>query len=237
MFKRFRFEDEAQGDGASGGTGGVTPPESYTFAPIKGADGVETPHDAEVVTSVTEFAKANKLTQEQANIALQHELHVRSQTKTPETYTFAKVKVGDQEVEVDAAIQAEVSAQAKSLGLNQKQAQALLDNELKLRADAAKSTVEQVQNLQKSWRETLQKDPEFGPKFDENKGIAHKALAKFFPDLAKDANNIAFLDHPGVLKGLYSIGKLLSADGDFVGAGGASKDERTPAQRLFPNMN
>jgi len=170
----------------------------------------------------------------------------------PESYAFAKVKATTKdaagkdivvETDVDATLVTEIGAYAKANGLSQKQAQALMDRELKLIEDASahdkKAQADGLAALKAKWQSEAKSDKDFGgeggAKFDENLGVTKRALAKFFPEIAKDANSHPFLDHPQVLKGLLKIGQLLSPDGEFI-AGRGNDAPRDPAKSLFPNM-
>lgn len=170
----------------------------------------------------------------------------------PESYTFAKVKQTTKgadgkevvaEVDPPADIAKEVAEFAKANGYTQAQAQALLDRELKLIADAnvadEKARAEGLAALKKAWQDATRADKDFagadGQQFDANMAIAKRALEKFFPDVAKEADKHPFLDHPQVLKGLLNIGKLISPDGEFI-AGRGNDTPRDPAKTLFPNM-
>jgi len=171
----------------------------------------------------------------------------------PESYTFAKVKSTTKDAagaevvtEADAPkpIVDEVAAYAKANGYSAKQAQALLDRELKLINDAdvadKKAQADGLAALKKQWTDQARADKELGGEggaaFDANIAITKRALAKFFPEIEKDANKHPFLDHPQVLKGLLKIGQLVSPDGEFV-AGKGSDTPRDAAKTLFPGMN
>lgn len=147
------------------------------------------------------------------------------------------------EADAPAALVTEIGAYAKEHGLNAKQAQALMDRELKLIADAdvadKKAQADGIAALKKSWQDQTKADKDFagadGTQFDGNMATAKRALAKFFPEIVKDADKHPFLDHPQVLKGLLAIGKQLSPDGEFV-AGKGNETPRSAAKVLFPSM-
>lgn len=219
-----------------------TPPESYTFQPVQ-VDGKPIEVAPELATEVGAFAKTAKLSAEQAQA-----IYVREATrpkpkapdaaKPPESYTFAKLKAADgKESDAPADVVADVTAEAKAMGLTQAQAQKMLDRELKLRDEADGEVEKQLADLKKTWREAGMKDQVIGgEKFEENVSIAKRALKAFFPELEKEADKHPILDNPDVLRGLFKIGKLISQDGTFVPPGNAG-GEVDPAKRLFPNMN
>lgn len=225
LFARLQMVDDPANPG--GGSAAPVIPETYTFAQVEGKD-----IDAGVAKEVSDFAKANKFTQEQANGFLAHRLALKLAPAVPETYTFEKVDGKD----VDATLSTEVSTFAKEHGLTQAQAQAFMTRELALSATAQTESVAAVKTIQDGWRAAAKADSEIGgANFDANLAISKKALEKFFPDIAKDANKHPFLDHPQVIKGLVSIGKLISADGDFV-SGSGNKGPVDAAKVMFPNM-
>jgi hypothetical protein len=228
-------------ESAPGSDGIVTPvvPDSYTFAEVDGQPVAE-----DVATAVSEFAKANSFTQEQAQAYMSRhiELSANQAQQPPESYAFSKIKVKNeagQEVEqdVEEALVTEVSEFAKAHNFTQEQAQAYMDRELKLAAEATAENEAAIRKLQEGWREQAKADPKLGgEKFDENLAVSKRALTKFFPEIMKEANKHPFLDHPEVLRGLVSIGQLISSDGEFVG--GQGRDVPTdPAKVMYPNMN
>ncbi len=220
-------------------------PDTYAFAKIKTKDdkGVETEVEApaEVTTKVAEFAKANKMSQKQAQAFLDRELTLPKPTTVPEKYEFAKIKSKDEKgVEVETEVAKEIAdpiaAFAKENKLTQEQAQKLLDHEVssleKATADYQKMSEDQV----KEWREEARKDPVLGAgNFEENLGTAKKALDAFFPGLAKNVNDHMFLDHPMILRGLFDIGKKLSADGTIV-TGKETEQSKAPEGKMYPTM-
>lgn len=224
----FRNFAKMEGEPGAAGGGAAAAPESYTFAQVDGKD-----VDTGVAKEVSDFAKAGKLTQEQAQAAMNYRLGLKLAPTTPETYTFAQVDGKD----VDAELVKDVSTFAKKHGLTQEQAQAFMTRELALTQQAGADNVAAVKAIQDTWRAEAKADSEIGgAKFDENLAISKKALEKFFPDIAKDANKHPFLDHPAVIKGLVRIGKAISSDGDLV-SGSGNNAPVDPAKAFFPTMN
>jgi hypothetical protein len=142
-----------------------------------------------------------------------------------------------------AEITKEVAEFAKANKLSPEHAQALLNRELALIESASKADKDAqakgLQALKTKWNTEAKADKELGgadgTQFDANLAIGKRALNKFFPEIAADANSHPFLDHPQVLKGLLKIGQLLSPDGAFI-AGKGNEPARTAAQNMFPNM-
>jgi hypothetical protein len=157
--------------------------------------------------------------------------------------TAADGKTTTVESDAPAALVSEISAYAKAQGYTPAQAQALMDRELKLINDAdvadKKAQADGIAALKKTWQDQTRADKDFagadGTQFDANMAQAKRALTKFFPEVAKDADKHPFLDHPQVLKGLLNIGKLIGPDGEFI-TGRAQDTPRDPAKIMFPGM-
>jgi len=211
-------------------------PESYVFSKVgEGAAAVDAP--ATLVTTVGEFAKANALTQEQAQSVLVRELANQSKA-APDAYTFSKVKDADgAEVDIAEPMTKLITEFATEAGLTQAQAQSFMDREIKLQDEANKEYAGQEARLQQEWQDATRKDPELSMdgKLDENLGIGKEALKKFFPTLAERAGEHAFLDHPEVIRGLVKIGRLLMEDGEVV-SGRQSHRSQDRAASFYPTM-
>lgn len=236
MFERMifgRLMNAAGGDGGAGGGGGEV---VYNFG-----EGIA----ADVVPVLTEQAKALGLTAEQApkfaaHYTAQTKAHAdalaKAGSEVPAEYKFEQVDGKD----LDAALVKELSATAKELGLNAKQAQAFANYELGLRKAAGTQDAEnaaKLKTVQDGWKAEIAKDPELGgAKLDETKATAKKALEAFFPDVAKNEAGFPFLDHPAVFRGLAKIGKALSEDSDFVRGAGGSGKAVAPEDLLYPTM-
>lgn len=188
----------------------------YTFAKIGEGDAAVDP-PAELVTAVTEFAKANKLSPEQAQAVLSRELGSKK-ADVPEAYTFNKIKNDkDEEVDIPEDVTKPISEFATANSLTQEQAQALMDRELRLQDEALTAYNKQEADLQREWQEASRKDSEIGgEKFSENMGYARKALESYFPEISSAINDHPFLDSPEILRGLVKIGKLMSDDREHV---------------------
>lgn len=151
------------------------------------------------------------------------------EVQVPETYEL-KMPEG---VELDKAAADEFTAIAKELKLDQATAQKLAD----VAAAQALRRVEQHVQQVTAWAEQVKADKEIGgDKFDENLGVARKALSTFgSPELAKLLDDSGFGNHPEIVKAFYKVGKAISED-RFVG-GAAKGNDTDPAKKLFPNMN
>lgn len=228
IMKHALMEDEPGAAGAGSETT-YTVPDTYTFAQIDGKD-----VDPAVAEEVTKVAKESGLSQEHAQALMNYRLSQQpAAAAVPDEYKFAQVDGKD----IEPELVSEVSTSAKELGLTQEQAQKFMERELKLLKESGDSNVEAVKAVQKEWRAEIAKDANIGgDKLNESLAISKRAVDKFFPGLAKEANQLPFLDHPEVVRGLFTIGKLISPDGELV-TGGGNTTPVDPAKKMFPNMN
>lgn len=94
----------------------------------------------------------------------------------------------------------------KELGLTQEAAGKLLG--------VYQQQLEAAQERQlKQWAEQAKADKEIGAKFDENIGIAQKAVARFFtPEFKAFLDSTGLGNHPDMIRGLLAIGRQISED-------------------------
>ena len=127
---------------------------------------------------------------------------------------------------------------AQELGLDQDQAQKLVDFYATERTKLQKASVDAWEKTQADWQDQVKSDPEVGgADLEENLGIATKALKKFGNDAFNDAilaagmgNNVEFI------RFAFKIGKAMSED--TIGTGSpAVKTDLDRAKLLFPNQN
>lgn len=122
-------------------------------------------------------------------------------------------------------------ATAKELNLSQEAAQKLVT--LQAQEQAA-----QAQAVLTDWSTKAKADPEFGgDKFEENVGVAKKALERFgSPEFNEWLRTTGLGNHPELIRTFFRAGKAISEDGFVPGRGGQQGDGSI-AQRMFPNMN
>jgi hypothetical protein len=113
---------------------------------------------------------------------------------------------------------------AKELGLNQEQAQKLVDLDVK----RSTAQMEAVHKASSEWLAAAQVDKEYGgDAFAENAAIAKKAIDTFGTQALKDLMQQAGLgNHPEMIRTFYRIGKAISED-RFVGGGNGDKSGGT----------
>ena len=162
----------------------------------------------------------------------------------PETYEF-KAPEG---ITLDADLLAEASPIFKELGLSQDAAQKLVDFYTAKSAKTNESLTKAVDDMRAGWREAVANDKDIGSKLDSVKielGRAKDKLPSEVRAAFDDAMNTTGMgDHPGIVKGLYELAKLVN-EGTHVTGGnpsamGQSKDGNVPrptiAGALYPNL-
>lgn len=129
----------------------------------------------------------------------------------PDTYADFVMPEG---VELDSALLTEATPLFKELGLNQDQAQKLVDFQAKQAKASSESQVDAFNQLMNDWQEQSKNDKEFGgDKFEENVGIARSAIDKFgTPELKQLLEEHGVGNHPEVIRFMVKVGKLTAED-------------------------
>lgn len=161
--------------------------------------------------------------------------------KAPEGYTY------------DEKGLAEASAVFKDLGLSQDQAQKLMDVYASKSLEAAKEATDRgqkaVDEMRKSWRDSVAADPEIGKKLSEVKVTIGRALdslgdQKLTSDFKAAMDLTGVGDHPAFVKAFYKLAQAV-VEGSHVSGGGPSPHGQapngklakpTPAQAMYPNL-
>jgi len=133
-----------------------------------------------------------------------------SQT-APENYADFAMPEG---VTLDAALLAEATPLFKEMGLNQEQAQKLIDFEAKRVQASSQSQVDTFNQLMNDWQTKSKNDKEFGgDKFEESVGIARQAVDKFgTPELKQLLEEHGVGNHPEIIRFMVNVGKLTAED-------------------------
>ena len=102
----------------------------------------------------------------------------------------------------------------KELGLNQEQAQKLVDFQASQVEAGQQGQMDAFNQLKNDWVDQAKKDPEIGgEKFDENIGIAKEALTKFGSEgLTKLLNDFGMGNHPEMIRFMAKVGRLTKED-------------------------
>lgn len=148
----------------------------------------------------------------------------------PEKYEF-KAPEGK---ELDPELAGVFAEAARKADLPQEAAQQMLDT--------VAAAIEQKQErtltaARTAWANEARTDPEIGgDKFDENLGVAIKAMESFASPELRELLKTSGLDtHPAMIKTFWKVGRAISEDG-YV-AGGKAATPPNLAQRMYPGMN
>jgi hypothetical protein len=102
----------------------------------------------------------------------------------------------------------------KELGLNQEQAQKLVDFQAQQVEASQQGQMDSFNQLKNDWVEQAKKDPDIGgDKFDETVGVAKQAIAKFGNEgLNKLLNDFGMGNHPEIIRFMAKVGRLTQED-------------------------
>lgn len=163
----------------------------------------------------------------------------------PETYSAFTAPEG---TELDATAIEQATPIFKELGLDQSQAQKLVDFYAKTASGRAEAQIKAYTDMRADWARQTTSDPEIGSKLPEVKAEFGKALAQLPPKVATDLKAALDLtgagDHPAVIKAMYHLSQLVN-EGKHVSGAGPSKEGQlapntnarpTAAAALYPNL-
>ena len=218
------FRGEAGDDGAAGGGS------STTDVQTEDSEGstLLTDQNSEASTDADDTTGGESDNTESAG----DDTDASSQT-SPDTYADFAMPEG---VELDSALLAEATPLFKDLGLNQEQAQKLVDFQAKQVKASSESQVDAFNQLMNDWQDQSKNDKEFGgDKFEENVGIARSAIDKFgTPELKQLLEEHGVGNHPEVIRFMVKVGKLTAEDvpGGTTTATSVAQDR---VSLLYPN--
>ena len=155
-----------------------------------------------------------------------------SQT-VPETYADFAMPEG---ITLDEAALTGATPIFKDLGLNQDQAQKLIDVYAAQVQAGMDQQVDAFNQQKAEWRDASAADKEFGgDAFDENVKIAQAAVNKFgTPELKQLLEDYGVGNHPEVIRFMVNVGKLTAED--VPGAtGGVANAQKSAVDVLYPN--
>lgn len=164
----------------------------------------------------------------------------------PEAYADFTIPEG---AELDKAAITEATPLFKELGLSQDGAQKLVDLYGKLSGGLVKANNDAYETMRTEWRDSLKADKDIGGKLDSVAAEIGKVKDRL-PTTVRDAFNEAMNftgagDHPGVVKALYEISKLVNEGSHVSGSGpspnGQSRSGETKrpslAAAMYPNLS
>jgi hypothetical protein len=148
----------------------------------------------------------------------------------PATYEFR----APEGKEYDSQLIGAYSEGAKKAGLTQEKAQQLLETMAPILATRQQ---EQITAVQQGWIEAAKSDKEFGgDKFQENLGVAKKALEQFgSPELRTLLDQTSLGSHPEVIRLLVKAGKALAEDDRHVTGSPPSSGGVSDAKSFYDN--
>ena len=152
---------------------------------------------------------------------------------SPEFYSDFTLPEG---VTLDEAALGKAAPIFKELGLNQEQAQKLVDLQAEMVQEGARSQTETFDQLIDGWKKDAENDKEFGgDKFEESISTASLAVEKFgTPEFKQLMEDHGVGNHPEMIRFMVKVGSLLREDvpGGTVGASTQKKDR---VSVLYPN--
>jgi len=125
----------------------------------------------------------------------------------------------------------------KEVGLSQIQAQQLMDvYSTQVQADSQASSDSYNQTV-KDWVDEAKSDKEIGgEKFDENVGLAKRAIDRYgTPKLVEVLQSTGLGNHPEFIRLLTRVGKLIAEDSPGGGTAPTGEDE-SAADILYPDL-
>lgn len=135
--------------------------------------------------------------------------------------------------ELDAELAGKAKPLFDELGLNQDQAQKLVDFFAEQRMSEVEGSVAQLAETQKGWVEAIKS--EWGGDFDANVKVAAKAVALGGDELREALEMTGAGNHPAVIQFFHQVGQSISEDG--LVAGDAIASQKTPLEKkLYPSM-
>lgn len=140
-------------------------------------------------------------------------------------------------VTLDTDVLTEFKGVAKELGLDQANAQKLVDIGAKLAQKNTDAFVAKIAEEQTKWLNSSKADKEFGgDKLAENLGVAKKAMESFAtPELRAMLDESKLGNHPEVIRLFYRVGLAISQDKLVKGAPPGTQPD--PAKVLYPSHN
>lgn len=155
------------------------------------------------------------------------------QNKPPEKYEL-KAPEG---VELDPGHVDKIASFAREQGLSQEVAQAILQRDAEFIKAANDQQQQAIEERRQEWVKALRSDQVYGGhNYDRTVELANSVIERFAPE--GFVENLGILkDHDGFMKFLANIGKATKEDKLVGGTKPPAKDEKTYAQKWYPNMN
>jgi hypothetical protein len=161
----------------------------------------------------------------------------------PDTYTFT---APDGRTLDAGAIEAATPI-FKELGLNQAQADKLVEFYNKQTGDIAQKNLDAVNTMREGWRTAVNADPEIGGKLDAVKADIGKALSQLPPALSQEFRDAMDLtgagDHPAFIKAFHKFAQMVNEGKAVTAAAPSPHGQKAPgaaprslASTMYPNL-
>ena len=158
---------------------------------------------------------------------------VEGSSEAPDTYADFVLPEG---MVLDEAALTEATPMFKELGLNQEQAQKVIDLYAKQVQAGSQKQNDDFNQLMNDWREQSKNDGEIGgDKFDENVKLAKSAIGKYGTlELKQLLEDHGVGNHPEVIRFMVRVGQTLKEDvpGETGNVTTKAKDHE---EQLYPN--
>ena len=163
----------------------------------------------------------------------------------PESYSDFSVPDG---VTLDPSLVSEVTPIFKELGLDQTAAQRLVDTWAKQQKSAESALIQAVETTRAKFVADTKADPVIGTRLEEVRTDINRALTHLPADVVTQFKNALDFtgagDHPGVIRAVYELSKLVNEGRHITGAGPSAHGQQaagkvTPpsaAAALYPNL-
>ena len=150
-----------------------------------------------------------------------------------ETYADFTVPEG---IELDAQMLESAQPLFKELGLNQEQAQKLVDFQAAQVQASQTGQAEAFNQLKLDWQDQSKNDKEIGgDKFEQSVSDAREALGKFgTPELTKLLNDFGIGNHPEMIRFMAKVGTLTKEDVPG-NSGSPANPEKDRVSILYPS--
>lgn len=154
------------------------------------------------------------------------------QSQVPDSYEL-KAPDGYEQAQLE-----QFSELAKGLGLNNEQAQKLLDQQAEQKQQFEASALDSFKELTAQWEEQAKADSEIGgEKFERSLQYADKALTQFAtPEFKQILNDSGYGNHPEMVRIFARIGQKLSED-NMVADEQRKGGEQDDAKLFYPDMS
>jgi hypothetical protein len=227
----------ANDDAARTETGEI---KDQSLAPVKDPPVLETKPEIK-----PEAKTATALADKAKSLLNQAKPDAKPAAGAPEAYTEFKVPDG---FSLDEAVSKEASALFKGLGLNQDQAQSMVDFYTVKTKEAFDAPYNAWRDTQEKWVNEIKADPDLGGKLDAVKSSISKAIdslgdTKLATEFREAMDYTGAGNNPAFIRAFYKLAQRVTEGGVVSGRGPSTHGQKEPgsgpptaAAALFPNL-